>query len=355
MSPRIHSLPDAVIDQIAAGEVIERPASVVKELMENAFDAGATRVEVDAEDGGRKLLRIRDDGCGMDKADALKSIERHATSKLSAISDLDTLRTMGFRGEALSSISAVSQFTLSTAEEGASEGTEVTVFGGRIQRVDAVPPVRGTCIHVRNLFFNIPARRKFLRTAATEFVHVRSAFILEAIANPAAECILRADGEDVYRLAPSDRLLPRVRDIFGSEVAGHLRELSWENGVVSVTGLAGLPPFSRADRAWQIVLVNGRPASSPVIQYAIQTAYRGMLPAGRHAPLFLSISLPGTLVDVNVHPAKKEVRFRRPNEVRDGLVEALRLAVQGAPDRSRAFRAPQTPFSRATWEERAHS
>jgi len=351
MSGRIHSLSDATINQIAAGEVVERPGSVVKELMENAFDAGATRVEVDAEDGGRKLLRVRDDGCGMDRADALKSIERHATSKLNDISDLDSIRSMGFRGEALSSISAVSQFTLATAEEGAAEGTELVVFGGRIQRADPLPPVKGTAIQVRNLFFNIPARRKFLRTAATEFVHVRSAFVLEAIAHPEVECVLRADGEEVYRLPPAATLADRVRDIFGGEVSEHLQAFSWDNGVVRISGLAGIPPFARADRAWQIVTVNGRPASSPVIQYAIQTAYRGMLPAGRFAPLFVAIDLPGPMVDVNVHPAKKEVRFRRPNEVRDGLVEALQNAVQGSPDRSRTFRAPQSPTARATWEQ----
>ena len=327
----IKPLPDHVINQIAAGEVVERPASVMKELVENALDAGATRIQIDVVDGGRKLIRVLDDGSGMDRPNALLSIERHATSKLQSIADLDDLSTMGFRGEALASISAVSQFTLLTARTDDPEGTELLVFGGRIQDVRSAGAPPGTDIHVRNLFFNVPARRRFLRSAQTEFTHIRQTFVLEALANPSVAFVLRADEADVHRLPAAPDLATRVRDIYGPDLAAHLAPLRYDTGLLRVSGLAGLPPFSRLDREWQHTFVNGRPAGSPILLYAIQTAYRDALPGGRYAPLFLELRLPGTLVDVNVHPAKKEVRFRRPTEVRDAVIEAIRLAIAGAP------------------------
>ncbi|MBR4250829.1 MAG: DNA mismatch repair endonuclease MutL, partial [Kiritimatiellae bacterium] len=330
-SPAIRLLPDAVINQIAAGEVVERPASVLKELVENSLDAGARHIDVEADGGGARMLRIRDDGCGMDRDNALLSLERHATSKLRALSDLDTIATMGFRGEALAAISAVSQFTMVTQRAGAPAGTEIQVNGGAIADVRDAGAPPGTEITVRNLFYNVPARRKFLRSAATEFTHIRHAFTLEALAHPDVEFTLTADGETLHRLPAAPTLLDRVRDLYGRELASHLREVRHASGAVAIGGLAGLPPFSRMDREWQVVMINGRPSGSPVINYAIQTAYRETLPGGRYAPLFLQIALPADQVDVNVHPAKKEVRFRHPTEVRDIIVEALRLAIGGSP------------------------
>lgn len=334
----IRVLPDAVINQIAAGEVVERPSSVLKELVENAVDAGATRIEVEVGDGGRRLVRVRDDGSGMDRDNALLAIERHATSKLRELKDLDTIATMGFRGEALAAIAAVSQFTLVTNRADSATGTEILIFGGKIQEVrDAgVPP--GTDIAVRNLFFNVPARRKFLRSAPTEFTHIRQAFLLEALANTGMAFVLRADDADVYRLPAAENLLDRIRDLYGAEIADHLRPIRFGNGVVEIGGYAGLPPCSRLDRELQVVFINGRPAGSPVVNFAIQGAYRDVLPGGRFAPLFLHVNLPPDLVDVNVHPAKKEVRFRRPTEVRDVIIEAIRQAVT-APELPRPKRA----------------
>ena len=338
----IRVLSDAVINQIAAGEVVERPASVLKELVENSLDAGASRIEVEVVDGGRRLVRVCDNGAGMDRDNALLSIERHATSKLRELKDLDSIATMGFRGEALAAISAVSQFTLATNRAGSAAGTEILVFGGKIQDVrDAgVPP--GTEIAVRNLFFNVPARRKFMRTAQTEFTHVRQAFLLEALANTGVAFVLRADDEEVYNLPAARDLLERIRDLYGEEVAAHLRPMQFGNGVVEIGGFAGVPPFSRLDREWQVMFINGRPSGSPVLNFAVQSAYRSVLAGGRFAPLFLQISLPPDLVDVNVHPAKKEVRFRRPTEVRDVVIEAIRMAISGPelpgnrmPDRTR--------------------
>ena len=215
----IRVLSDAVINQIAAGEVVERPASVLKELVENSIDAGATWVEVDIVDGGRRLVRVRDDGTGMDRDNALLSLERHATSKLREFKDLDSIETMGFRGEALAAIASVSQFSLATQRNGSATGTEILVFGGKIQEVRDAGLPQGTEIAVRNLFFNVPARRKFLRTAQTEFTHVRQAFILEALANAGIGFVLRADDSDVYRLPPASNLLERIRDLYGDELA----------------------------------------------------------------------------------------------------------------------------------------
>jgi len=301
----------------------------LKELVENAIDAGAARIEIDVVDGGRRLVRVRDDGSGMDRDNALLSIERHATSKLRELKDLDSIATLGFRGEALAAIASVSQFSLVTNREGASAGTEILIFGGKIQDVRDAGVPRGTDVAVRNLFFNVPARRKFLRSAQTEFAHIRQAFLLEALANVGIEFVLRADDADVYRLPAADNLLDRVRDLYGAEVASHLRPIRFGNGVVEVGGYAGIPPFSRLDREWQTTFVNGRPSGSPVLNFAVQNAYRDVLVGGRYAPLFLHVDLPADLVDVNVHPAKKEVRFRRPTEVRDVVVEAIRLAISG--------------------------
>ena len=345
----IRVLPDAVINQIAAGEVVERPAAVLKELVENAVDAGAARIEIEVVDGGRRLVRVRDDGSGMDRDNALLSIERHATSKLRELKDLDSIATLGFRGEALAAIASVSQFSLVTNREGSAAGTEILIFGGKIQDVRDAGAPRGTDVAVRNLFFNVPARRKFLRSAQTEFTHIRQAFLLEALANVGVEFVLRADDADVYRLPATDNLLDRVRDLYGAEVAAHLRPIRFGNGVVDVGGYAGIPPFSRLDREWQTTFVNGRPSGSPVLNFAVQNAYRDVLVGGRFAPLFLHVDLPADLVDVNVHPAKKEVRFRRPTEVRDVVVEAIRLAIAGGDlprgKREDSPREPIRPFS----------
>ncbi len=297
--------------------------------MENSVDAGAARIEVEVVDGGRRLVRVRDDGWGMDRDNALLAIERHATSKLRELKDLDTLATMGFRGEALAAIASVSQFTLVTNRAGAAAGTEILVFGGRIQEVRDAGAPPGTDIAVRNLFFNVPARRKFLRSAQTEFTNLRQAFVLEALANIGVAFALRADDADVYRLPAAESLLDRIRDLHGAEIAGHLRPIRFGNGTVEIGGYAGVPPCSRLDRELQVVFINGRPSGSPVVNFAIQSAYRDVLTGGRFAPVFLCVDLPPDLVDVNVHPAKKEVRFRRPTEVRDVIIEALRLAIAG--------------------------
>ena len=324
---RIHVLSDEVINKIAAGEVVDRPASVLKELMENALDAGATQVAVELVAGGRTALVVADDGCGMSHDDALLSVERHATSKIRDVHDIEHVATLGFRGEALAAIASVSRFTLTTRPAGAESGTELTISGGRMLEVrDAGAPV-GTTIAVRNVFFNVPARRKFLRSEQTELAHARQVFLLYALSHPGVALRLRVDDREVYRLSGGATLEERVRELFGPDLLQGLRAVSGKGEGVAVRGLASLPQVTRGDRTEQYIFVNGRPASAPVVGHAIQEAYQALIPRGRYPVLFLFLDVDPGEVDVNVHPTKKEVRFRQTSAVRDTLIQALREAV----------------------------
>ncbi|MEI8242808.1 MAG: DNA mismatch repair endonuclease MutL, partial [bacterium] len=342
----IRLLPVQVANKIAAGEVVERPASAVKELLENALDAGATHIEVYVTAGGRKLIEVRDDGSGMNRDDALLSIERQATSKLRDVDDIERIATLGFRGEALPSIASVSRFTLATCRRGETVGTELTVLGGRLQDVkDAgVPP--GTTVAVRDLFFNVPARRKFLRAYETEQAHIRTVFILHALAHPDAGMLLKADGREIYRLPAGSSLEDRVRDLFGTEFVASLRPVDRTVGQVRVHGFAGLPTFTRADRTEQYIFVNRRPSSAAVIPYALREAYPP-LETDRKPVVLLFVDLDPEFVDVNVHPTKKEVRFRRPADVREAIIAAVSSALghtpRRAPSPAAANAAPALP------------
>ncbi len=320
-------LPDHVINKIAAGEVIERPASVVKELVENAIDAGATQVDVEVVQGGMQLMAVSDNGSGMGRDDALLSIERHATSKIRTAEQVEAVATLGFRGEALSSISAVSRFTLITRRADELSGTQILIAGGKLQDVlDAgCPP--GTRMEVRNLFFNVPARRKFLRTEATELAQIRQLFAVYALAHPEVGLTFTSDGREVYNLPGGSNLADRITALYSPSFLSNLRQLDYEVDAVNVTGFAGLPQTGRSDRSDQYVFINGRPASAPVIYHALNEAYHAVLARGRYPSAFLFIECPPALVDVNVHPAKKEVRFRHPNAVRDAVIAAVQKAL----------------------------
>ena len=336
MASRIQLLSHAVANKIAAGEVVERPASVLKELLENSLDAGATQIDVEVVAGGRKLLSIADNGHGMDRDDALMSVERHATSKVRDVHDIENIQTMGFRGEALAAISSVSRFTLKTCPQGEVEGTEVAVNGGRIQDVREAGCAPGTLIEVRNLFYNVPARKKFLRTEQTELSHVRDQFITQALAHPDVGMSLKVDGRMSYLLAGGGVLLDRLRDIFGKGYENNLVAVDAKTDEVHITGHISLPGASRADRHEQYIFVNGRPASAPVIAHAIREGYRTLMTSDRHPLLFLNLEMGPDLVDVNVHPTKKEVRFRHPRQVRDAVIETI----QGALKRDEAGGVP---------------
>ncbi len=315
-----------VANKIAAGEVVERPSSVVKELVENAIDARAVRIDITVTAGGRKLVAVSDDGCGMGRDDALLSVERQATSKLHDVDDIERIDTLGFRGEALPSIASVSRFTLKTRRAQDESGTEISVLGGNLQeaRESGVPP--GTTVEVRDLFFNVPARRKFLRTYQTEQAHIRAVFTLQALAHPEVGLSLTADGRELYRLPPDASLEERVRDLFGDDFRADLRPVNKRCGDISVSGFAGLPNMTRNERGEQYVFVNRRPATAPVIAYALREAYPP-LDRERRPVALLFIDLPPDQVDVNVHPAKREVRFRKVAEVREAIIAAIGEAI----------------------------
>lgn len=327
----IRILPAVVASQVAAGEVVERPASVIKELLENCLDAGAAAVEVEVRGAGTALMRVTDDGAGMDREDALMALERHATSKISTAADLASVRTMGFRGEALPSISSVSEFTLRTRPDDSGAGTEVLVRGGKLLAVRDAGCARGTTIEVKSLFFNVPARRKFLRSAATESAHIDRVIENVALAFPSLALTYLREGREVHRLPPASSLAARTADLFGAEDRAQLLDVAaFEREGVRVSGLVSRPGVTRADRGRQFFFVNGRPVDSPFLAAGLREGYRQMLEPGRHPSVVLHLEIDPREMDCNVHPAKREVRFRRGSAVRDALHEAVAAALRGA-------------------------
>jgi DNA mismatch repair protein MutL len=330
---KIRVLSEVVASQVAAGEVVERPASVIKELMENSLDAGATALEVEVRGAGVALLRVTDDGAGMDREDALLALERHATSKIASAEDLAVVRTMGFRGEALPSIASVSELTLRTRPARAEAGTEAVVRGGRLVSVREAGGATGTTIEVKSLFFNVPARRKFLRSAATETAHLDRAVETVALAFPGVALHYVRDGRTVHRLPAAASLGTRVADLYGAEDRATLLEVVPTGAAgIRVGGLVSRPGVTRADRTRQFFFVNGRAVESGFLSAGLREAGHGMLEPGRYPAVFLHLEMDVVEVDCNVHPAKREVRFRRGAAVR----EAVRAAVEGAWREARA-------------------
>ncbi len=340
----VRLLSDTLASQVAAGEVIERPASVVKELVENSIDAEAQSIEVMIKRGGISLIRVTDDGSGMDRDDALLCLERHATSKIRTAADLATVATLGFRGEALPSIASVSRFRLTTREREAVAGAEVLVSGGKIETVRDGGEAPGTQVEVRSLFFNLPARRKFLRSENTETRNIEHQLNLQAIGHPEIAFTLVRDERVVFQLPATKTLRDRIRDLMGSELVARLLEVEPAKGKLRVSGFIGQAGVSRASRAQQFVFVNGRAIESPVIGAALKEGYHTALMKGQFPVTFLFVELDPAEVDVNVHPAKREVRFRDPAGVREAVVAAIRRTLES--DRSswqEQFRAPVLP------------
>src|SRR5687768_16238193 len=326
---KIRVLSDHVANQIAAGEVVERPASVAKELVENSIDAGARRVELDVEAGGRRLLRVSDDGDGMTRDDAVLAFERHATSKISSAEDLERVSTLGFRGEALASIASVARVELVTQQEGEAEGTRVLIEGGRMRDVSPAARPKGTAINVRDLFFNVPARRKFLRSEATESFHLTNLVTHYALAHPEISFALTNNGREVLLAAPAEDLRERAYQIFGEEFVESLLGVSAEvGGVARVSGYVSAPRARRTTRDAQYLFVNGRYVRDRLVARALSEGYRSVLPHGVYPSALLFLEGAPEEVDVNVHPAKTEVRFRRASAVAEAVREAVRAALQ---------------------------
>ena len=328
---KIRVLADHVANQIAAGEVVERPASVAKELVENSIDAGATRITIEIEAGGRRLLKISDDGEGMVRDDAVLAFERHATSKIRASEDLAAIGTLGFRGEALASIASVAKVELTTSTEGAASATRVTIDGGRMREVKDAAHPRGTTIAVRDLFFNVPARRKFLRAEATETFHLTNLVTHYALAHPEIAFTFVNNGREVVRAAPAKDLRERAYQIFGGDFLENLLEVNGGHGEVArVTGFVSAPRDRRTSRDSQYLFVNRRFVRDRMIGRSLSEGYRSILPHGVYPAALLFIETPLEEVDVNVHPAKTEVRFRRQAAVADAVREAVKNALASA-------------------------
>lgn len=328
---KIRVLADHVANQIAAGEVVERPASVAKELVENSIDAGATRITIEVEAGGRRLLKVSDDGEGMVRDDAILAFERHATSKIQGTDDLAAIATLGFRGEALASIASVAKVELITNMDGASAATRVTIDGGRMRDVKDAAHPKGTTIAVRDLFFNVPARRKFLRSEATETFHLTNLVMHYALAHPEIAFTFVNNGREVVRAAPAKDLRERAYQIFGEEFLDNLLEVKGDHpGVAKVSGYVSAPRDRRTTRDSQYLFVNRRFVRDRLIGRALSEGYRSILPHGVYPAALLFIEAPLEEVDVNVHPAKTEVRFRRAAAVADAVREALRSALASA-------------------------
>lgn len=328
---KIKILPDNLANQIAAGEVVERPASVVKELVENSIDAGAKRIQIDIELGGRRLMRVTDDGEGMHRDDAILAFERHATSKIKTLDDLGKILTLGFRGEALASIASVAKVELLTKTKDDSAATRVTIEGGKLADVkDAARPV-GTTVSVRDLFFNTPARRKFMRSEATENYHLTSIVTHYALAHPEIAFTLTNNGRESLRLAPAKDLRERAYQIFGANLIDSL--LPVEGGrefIAEVSGFISAPRERRTTRDAQYFFINGRFVKDKIIAGGLLEGFRSVLPHGVYPVAFLFLEIPHEEIDVNVHPAKTEVRFRRSEAVKDVIAEAIRSALRNA-------------------------
>lgn len=339
----IQVLPPEVAERIAAGEVVERPASVVKELIENSLDAGASAVSVEIRDGGLSLVRVSDDGCGISRADLPLALERFATSKIHTLEDLEAVHTLGFRGEALSSIAAVAHLEILTRTQGELEGSRLRVEGGRVVVEPAASPV-GTSVTVRRLFYNTPARRKFLKSPMREGELVRQTVVRYSLAYPAVAFRLVVNGRETY-VAPPATPLERVGAALGREVAAEMVPIGWEAADLRIEGYVSRPTLGRRDRKGQFFFINGRPVRSGLLAVMLERPYAGRLPPDRRPLAVVHIRIDPRLVDVNVHPRKVEVRLSQERSVYGALTRAVEETLSPYPRREEAYPALMWPFA----------
>lgn len=351
----IRRLSPETANRIAAGEVIERPSSVVKELLENALDAGAGRIALDIREGGLERIRVGDDGVGIEPEDLAMAVEPHATSKLSSIGDLETIRTLGFRGEALASIAAVSRMEI-TSCTGGSEGMRLYLEGGEIaEQVPSGRP-RGTSVTVRNLFYNTPARRKFMKSPAAEKRQIGQVFSAIAMANPTVGFVYTEAGRELYNLPSGQNLEERTLALLGSAVTGRMAAFERESGELAVRGLTSLPDLTRGNRSLQYLFVNGRFIRDKILSHAISQAYASVIHPGRFPAVVLFCQVPNEQIDVNVHPTKLEVRFREEQRIHRIVRDALRAALSmGDEPEERVRKAYRAFFERGVGPEESDS
>ena len=343
--PIIRRLPETLVNRIAAGEVVERPASALKELVENALDAGATGISIRLGEGGLTLIEVTDDGCGMTPDEIALALERHATSKLPD-ENIENVATLGFRGEALPSIASVARLTLESRPRGTAEGWRRVVDNGAMveEGPAALPP--GTRIRVEQIFARVPARRKFMRSARSEWAACLDAVRRLALARPDVGFTLEHDGRRALAVQPGAGIAARAAEVIARELADNAVQIDFRRGELHLTGIAGLPTYNRGVADHQYLFVNGRPVKDRLLAGAVRGAYADMLARDRHAVLALFVAVPCGEVDVNVHPAKTEVRFRDAAGVRGAIVSGLREALGGGGDR-RSVQAPAGAAMRA--------
>jgi DNA mismatch repair protein MutL len=317
-----------IANRIAAGEVVERPASVLKELVDNAIDAGATRIIIRTENAGNSLIEVSDNGSGMNQNNALLCLEQHATSKITDASDLDKISSYGFRGEAIPSIASVSRFTILTRLHDELEGTMIQVNGGEISTVEKIGCAPGTCIRVAKLFYNVPARKKFLKSQRTEDYHIQETFIQMALSRPDIHMELHCDKRKVYNIPPSQDMRTRLSSFLNREIVKDMIEVDYQESGIAIKGLCSRPGLARGNSREQRFFINQRPIIAPEINRAIRNAYEGIINKGQFAPCILYIEIDPSRVDINVHPAKREVRFREPQLICQVISHSLELALR---------------------------
>ena len=325
MSRKIEVLPESISQIIAAGEVIERPASVVKELMENAIDAGSSEITVELKAGGLQLIRVGDSGEGMDREDVPLAFQRYATSKIKKTEDLYAIHTLGFRGEALPSISQVSKMTLQTRTPHSISGTKVICEGGEIKSIAEIGCPTGTEVEVKNLFYNIPVKRKFLKSIRSELRYALNHFLRLSLSHPTISFTFIHDGRPLHEYLKTEALLVRIEAIFGKEIYRHLRPIGFEDGEIRISGFSSLPSFSKRNAEGIYFYVNQRFIKDRMIYKAILDAYRHILPSNQFPVVILFITLPPSAVDVNVHPTKAEVKFKDPEKIYRAVLAAIRI------------------------------
>lgn len=334
---KIAVLPDVLCNQIAAGEVVERPAAVVKELVENSLDAGSRKISISLLQGGRKEVRVVDNGCGMSPDEALLAVERHATSKIRTLEDLQSVRSLGFRGEALPSIASVSRFELISREPEALSGTCIRMEGGILRDVRELGCAAGTAITVRDLFYNVPARRKFLRSVETEMANISDQVMKLALSQPSVHFQMTHENRVVFDFPKVGSLLDRVVQVLGEDLAGALRDFAIVLTPVDLRGFAAQPQVQKSNSRSMFIYVNGRPVWDRILNQSVLRAYDTLLPKGKYPVVVLFLSMPPELVDVNVHPTKREVRLHSPGQVMETIQRVVRRALEGSPHGGAAY------------------
>lgn len=334
---KITVLPEVLINKIAAGEVIERPASVVRELIDNAIDAGARSVSVEILYGGKKLIRVVDDGCGMDRDDASLCFERHATSKIKSEDNLFHITTLGFRGEALASIGSVSNVCLITSPGTSGTGTKVEIRTNARKEITDAPPVNGTTVEIRDIFYNTPARRKFLKSTSTELSHIIEAVTQKALAYPHISFSLTHNRGEIVHVTSAQSLKERFLQLYGDDFTSEFSGVKKEERGIKVYGFCSVPEFTRATRSYQFIFINTRPVKNPTVSHAVYSAYRDVIEKDRHPAFFLFLEIDPGSVDVNVHPAKREVRFESSEEVHRVVYQGIKEVLHAQPRKDNEY------------------